>query len=372
MISSSIEPLDPSVRLSVVIVNYNGMNTLPAMLNSIKSYPIELEEIIVVDDGSTDESVEWLRGNHPEVRLMPIGCNTGNVGYVRNQGLRAARGTHIFLADNDIVLLPECLHELLRIVISDPDVFCATPRLVYSDRPDIIYQDGNGIHFLGLGTGNCRGIAVSQVGQLSPYPSYGGGTMMLDLACAKSIGLFDEGYVHAWGDDGELHIRGALYGFKCLHVPTAVSTHRAKEHGTQRAFGQIHNRLRLLCTLCRVRTLILISPSLIFFEMALIVASILRGFVSAYVRAVIATWRKRRDILAMRSEMQRRRRVEDSDVFWAGAFEVPGKSCPGPIFRVVLKGLQTIFDANWRLVTWVDRLAMLNRLRRSRTDKVRS
>jgi GT2 family glycosyltransferase len=371
MISVSIQQHDPSVRLSVVIVNYNGINTLPAMLKSIMAYPIELEEIIVVDDGSTDESVEWLHDNYPEVRVLPIGRNTGNVGYVRNQGLRAARGTHIFLADNDIMLLPGCLHELLRVIMSDPCIFCATPRLLYSDRPDIIYQDGNGIHFLALGIGNRRGTAVAQVGKLTPYPAYGGGIMMLDMAWAKHIGLFDEGYLHAWGDDGELHIRGALYGFKCLHVPTAVCAHPSKEHGTQRAFGQIYNRLRLLYTLYRIRTLILISPSLILFEMVLIAASIPGGFMSAYVRAVVATWRERRDILAMRSEIQRRRRVADSDVFWAGAFEVPSKSHPGRMVRVFVKGLQILFDANWRLVNWVDRQSQSSRSgKKSRSDQV--
>jgi len=344
------------VRLSIVVANYNGMATLPRMLTSLRGYPIQLEEIIVVDDGSTDGSQAWLRQQHPDVRLIAFESNTGNVARVRNTGLRAARGTHAFLTDNDIELLPGCLHRLLETMLEAPDVFCTTPRLVYRDRPDVIFQDGNGMHCLALGTGTRRGTPVTSFDVPEPFPTCGGGMMMLDLDKARAIGLFDEGYMHAWADDGELQLRGALYGYRCLHVAAAVATHAAKDHGTGRAFGQIYNRFRVLFTFFEARTLLVFAPSLVLFELALIAGSLAGGFFGAYRRAVALTWRNRREILSTRGRMQDRRRVADSEILRSGPFEVPGAVAPGTGGRVVLRVVQLLCDANWALVRGVDSL----------------
>lgn len=342
------------VRLSVVIVNYNGMGTLPGMLDSVREYPLPVEEIIVVDDGSTDGSVEWLRSQHPEIHLIAFDHNTGNVAKVRNAGLEATRGTHVFLTDNDVELLPGCLHHLLAVIQSDERVFCVTPRLMYHDRPDVLFQDGNGMHFLALGTGNRRGVPVADAGVPAPFRTCGGGLMLFDRAKLREVGGFDPGYMHAWADDAELQFRGMLYGFGCLHVPAAAATHHAKDHGAQRARGQIYNRFRVLVTFYRKRTLLIMLPSLLVFEGALIAASVVNGLGGAYFGALRQAWRDRRSALAARRELQRRRRAPDSELFWSGPFEIPGVVAPGPVVRRLVAVVQTLFDANWRLVRWIE------------------
>lgn len=342
------------VRLSVVIVNYNGMGTLPGTLDSFLEYPLAIEEIIVADDGSTDGSVEWLRSRHPEVRVIAFDRNTGNVGKVRNAGLEAARGTHVFLTDNDVELLPGCLHQLLAVIQSDERVFCVTPRLMYHDRPDVLFQDGNGMHYLALGTGTRRGVPVAQAGVPAPFRTTGGGLMLFDRARLRAVGGFDPGYMHAWADDGELQFRGILYGFKCLHVPAAAATHHAKNHGAQRAHGQIYNRIRVLATFYRKRTLLVMLPSLLVFEGALLAASVMHGLGGVYFGALRQAWRDRRTTLAARRELQRHRRARDSEMFWSGPFEIPSVVAPGRVVRSLVAVAQTLFDANWRLVRWIE------------------
>jgi len=233
-------------------------------------------------------------------------------------------------------------------------VFCVTPRLMYHDRPDVVFQDGNGMHCLALGTGNHRGIPVEEAGVPAPFPTCGGGLMLFDRAKLCQVGGFDAGYMHAWADDAELQLRGILYGFKCLHVPAAAATHHAKDHGTQRARGQIYNRFRVLTTFYRTRTLLLMLPSLLVFESALIAAGTMHGFGGMYFAALRQAWRDRRSALASRRELQQRRRAPDSEVFRSGPFEIPGVVAPGPVVRRCVAILQTLFDANWRLVRWVE------------------
>jgi GT2 family glycosyltransferase len=342
------------VRLSVVIVTYNGSGTLARTLASLRKYPLPLEEIIVVDDGSTDGSVEWLRSQHPDVRLIAFAKNTANVAKVRNAGLAAARGTHVFLTDDDVEILPGCLHRLLEVIQADERVFCVTPRLVYDDRPDVLFQDGNGTHFLAAGTGNRRGVPLAAAGVPAPFRTCGGGVMLFDRERLREVGGFDEGYMHAWADDAELQLRGLLYGFECLHVPAAMATHHAKDHGARRAGGQIYNRFRVLATFYRARTLLLVLPSLLIFEGGLMAVALAHGLGGVYFAALRQAWRDRRSALVVRRELQRRRRAADSDLFRSGPFEIPGAVAPSPIVRRLVAGLQSLFDANWQLVRWIE------------------
>jgi GT2 family glycosyltransferase len=338
-----------------VITNFNGMHTLPKTLHSLVNYPLELEEIIVVDDGSTDESVSWLHRHHPEVRVIEMGRNTAQLGLVRNSGLRAATGTHVFLTDNDIELLDRCLEAQLDVMLADPQVFCVTPRLVHRDDHDKIYQDGHGMHFLALGTtappgtASRRGMTLAEAGVPPPFRTCGGGIMMLDLDLTREIGLFDEGYVHGWADDAEIQFRGVLYGYKCLHVAAAMCTHDAQQHGTKRAFGQVHNRFRVLLTFYRTRTLLALAPSLLVFELLLLAGAIAGGFLPSYLKAVRETWRVRASGMAMRADMQARRRIPDGELFWCGAIELPGAVRKGGPAIAILRLLELLFNANWRL-----------------------
>jgi hypothetical protein len=138
-------------------------------------------------------------------------------------------------------------------------------------------------------------------------------------------------------------------------VPAAAATHRAKNHGMERARGQIYNRLRVLATFYRKRTLLLMLPSLLIFEVGLIAAAAMHGFAGAYFSAVRQAWRDRRSTLAARRELQQRRKARDSEVFWCGRFEIPGVVAPGPVIRRLVTALRALVDANWRLVRWIER-----------------
>ncbi|MER3457620.1 MAG: glycosyltransferase family 2 protein, partial [Chloroflexota bacterium] len=129
-----------TVTLSIIIVNWNTRDLLAACLESIErslssddGAGMKLQaEIIVVDNGSTDGTVEMLRRDYPDVRLIE---NRHNVGFARanNQGLAASRGRYLLLLNTDAFLRGPALARLVRFMEEHPEAGVVGPRLYFGD-----------------------------------------------------------------------------------------------------------------------------------------------------------------------------------------------------------------------------------------------
>ena len=129
-------------ELTVIVTNYNGRDILGATLQTLRETLNNEAPILLVDDGSEDGSVEWVQDNFPEVHVLSPGKHTGRLNVVRNVGLRAAKARYLFLMDNDVLVTPDCIQQLLEVMRDLQAVLCCTPRLLYADEPHIIYADG--------------------------------------------------------------------------------------------------------------------------------------------------------------------------------------------------------------------------------------
>jgi GT2 family glycosyltransferase len=119
--------------VSFIIVNWNGLSILGQCLESIQEFCGKIpHEVIVVDNGSTDGSIEHIIHNYPEVRLIR---NSQNFFFAipTNQGTRTSRGNYLFLLNNDVRLPPKRLEYLLETLDSDHGVGAVAPQLVYPD-----------------------------------------------------------------------------------------------------------------------------------------------------------------------------------------------------------------------------------------------
>ncbi len=129
-----------TVTLSIIIVNWNTRDLLAACLESIERSLLSGDgigagpetEIIVVDNGSTDGTVEMLRRDYPNVRLIE---NRENVGFARanNQGLAASRGRYLLLLNTDAFLRGPALARLVRFMDEHPEAGVVGPRLYFGD-----------------------------------------------------------------------------------------------------------------------------------------------------------------------------------------------------------------------------------------------
>ena len=178
--------------------------------------------------------------------------------------------------------------------------------------------------------------------------------MLIDTEIFADVGQFDTKYAWGWGEDAEFQLRCRLAGRQALHDPRALCIHDGYERGLERAQAQIQNRYRLLCTYYRIRTLVLIIPSLILFECALTALSVYQGLWRQRFRGAANIARQFADIRKTRRELQALRKVPDRELLDDRSMDTPeyGRKSSW------IKGLFALFSGflrlNWVLVrNWV-------------------
>ncbi len=233
--------------VSVVIVNWNGKHFLEKCLQSLTEQTFTDYEVVIVDNGSTDGSVEWLRAQGPGT--FKVLENKANLGFAEgnNQGIRLGDGEYVVLINNDTVLHKDFLLELVGAVDGRPDVgMCASKILVYDDHR-LIDAVGQLLYFDGLN--RQQGHLERDEGQYEHdmeilFPA--GCGSLYRRAMLDQIGLFDEAFF-AYGEDTDLGLRGRLAGWKCLYSHRAVIYHKGSgstaKYSPFKAFHVERNRL---------------------------------------------------------------------------------------------------------------------------------
>jgi GT2 family glycosyltransferase len=211
--------------VSVVIPNLNGRDMLACCLRSLERQTFKDFEVIVVDNGSTDGSIEMVRSDFPWLEIIIE--NKTNTGFAKacNQGIDAGSGDLIALLNNDTEAHPDWLAELVRAAEKHPEAGMFATKTLLFDKRDTIDTAGHLIYRDGLNRG--RGRLEIDRGQYDDktdvfFPS--GAAALYRRKMFDEIGLFDERHF-AYGDDIDIGIRGRLAGWKCIFVPGAVVYH---------------------------------------------------------------------------------------------------------------------------------------------------
>jgi GT2 family glycosyltransferase len=342
-------PVDANEPITVAIPNYNGKPDIADALRSVQDSTYLPTEILVVDDGSTDGSVSFIRKNFPDVRVIELGRNSGGMlNRVRNRALREARTRLVFLMDHDIILEPDCLSVLLSQMRALPNAAVLTTRALFEHDRQRIYVDAQSLHFL------CNTVASNRDGYIGqsdnkPTPSVGWGTQLIDKDKALVVGFFDEDYGMGWGDDGEFHHKIRLAGFGCYSVPTAVVYHKRVE-GANRVSGTVRNRWYIIIETYALKTLVLLAPALVLYEAALLIFLCLKGHRGQYLGSMREVFRKLPQLLKKRSELQRSRRIPDKELLVGGPIYIRANLLEKSYLRFSMTVLNGMFEGYWRLV----------------------
>ena len=216
-----------SPQISLIIVNYNGINYLKNCFDSIKKskYPFEKIETIMVDNASTDRSADYARTGYPWVRVLTLDRNYG-FARANNIGAEAARGEYLVFLNNDTVVTPGWLKSLVDIMVKDKNIGVAGSKILFLDEPKKINSAGGNITFYGggydigfldddsekyniAGTKGCV-CAAAMIVRREEFLSFGG---------------FDEDYF-MYLEDSDLCWRYWLYGKRVEYIPGSVVYHK--------------------------------------------------------------------------------------------------------------------------------------------------
>ena len=212
--------------VSIIIVNWNGLPYLGECLDSLREQTFRDFEVILVDNGSGDGSVEFLETSYPEVRLITFPTNLGFAGG-NNAGFAKARGEYIVTLNNDTRADPEWLETLVAVAEEHRRVGMVGSRVCSYADPDIIDSIGMGICRDGMSRGRFRNKRWSSL-QLQEVEE-----ILFPSACAalyrremlEETGFFDDDFF-AYAEDSDLGLRGRLAGWGAVAATGAVVRHR--------------------------------------------------------------------------------------------------------------------------------------------------
>jgi GT2 family glycosyltransferase/glycosyltransferase involved in cell wall biosynthesis len=210
---------------SVVIPNWNGRDLLaqylPSVLEALRESPGS--EIIVVDNGSTDDSLALLRERFPQVRAIALKTNLG-FGGGSNAGFREARNDVVVLLNSDMRVAPDFLAPLLA-PFEDSKVFSVSCQILFSDPARLREETG-----LTQGWWENGGLRVRHridPGVREPFPCFygGGGSCAFDRRKFLELGGFDELLSPFYLEDTDLGFLAWKRGWKVLYQPASLVWH---------------------------------------------------------------------------------------------------------------------------------------------------
>jgi GT2 family glycosyltransferase len=225
--------------VSVVIPNWNGQHWLPSCLAAVGAQTRAPDEVIVVDNGSHDDSLAYLGAEHPSVRVLALGANTG-FAHAANEGLRAAGGACVALINTDVVLASDWLARMVAALAGDPKIASVACKMLSLSDPTKVYDAGDILRRDGACEQRAR--YMTDDGRWDqPGEVFGAcaGAALYRRSTVLALGGFDETYF-AYLEDIDLALRLALAGWKCRYEP-AVALHAGEGSSHQLAGG--HDRL---------------------------------------------------------------------------------------------------------------------------------
>lgn len=209
--------------VSVVIPNYNGEKFLKDCLEALKRQTFEDMEVILVDNGSTDNSVGTAKELYPEIRVVELGDNTG-FAYAVNRGIEAASGEYVLLLNNDTIVFPNFVKNQYKMIKGKPDVFSCSALMIQNGNRELVDDAGDELAALGWGFAPDRDKPVSDC--MVPHEVFSScaGAAIYRKAVFDEIGMFDESFF-AYLEDMDVGYRARLAGYRNLYNPYAKVYH---------------------------------------------------------------------------------------------------------------------------------------------------
>ncbi len=315
-------------QVSIIIPHQAGTEILLACLGSLASDPsYPSAEILLVDNGSRDGSVEEAQRRFPGIRVLRLPENQGYAGGC-NRGIEASRGKYVVLLNDDTELEPGWLRELVRAAEEDPGVGACQPKIRSLRDPAHFEYSGAAGGLMDIyGYPFSRGRLMDHVeedrGQYDdPAEIFwaSGVCMLVRRAALLEAGAFDEEFF-AYMEEIDLCWRLRLQGFRSVYVPSAVVYHIGGYSLDKRVLKRMYlnhrNSLAMLLKNYSARSLLWVLPVKLLLEAGIAAGALLRNPRRSRAVLMAFAWQAFHlpTVWRLRAAVQGRRRVPDREIF---------------------------------------------------------
>ena len=175
---------------TIILLSYNSHEDLAECIPSLMGQTYLNNEIIVVDNASTDSSVEFIKTNYPDIKLIETGENLGYPSG-NNVGFEHAEGEYIAVLNPDTIVDTKWLAELIKPLEHDPQIALTTSKILIYDRKTVINTCANSPHYTGLDF--CRGLydAASEYGEIEEVGAISGCSFVIRKEALNHLAGFD-------------------------------------------------------------------------------------------------------------------------------------------------------------------------------------
>jgi len=345
-------------RVSVGIVNHNGESYLEQTLRAVARLGPDVDDVLLIDSGSTDRGPALVGERFPHVRVIELGANLGP-GAARNRAIQEAAHDRILLIDNDVEPEPGSVNALASALDDHATAVVAMAAVLYQAAPDRVQYVGAEPHFLGT---PILLHADTPAAELERVVRVVGTAItcciMVDRIRFGSRPWFDE-QLFFYLEDHEFGLRASLQGYDCLAVPAARCLHRKGTIGVSiRETGRftavrirytMRNRWLTILMLYQAGTLFRLAPALAVFEVLQLGAAARKGWLGHWLWAVGSVVGLLPHVRRVRRTMRSRRRRADLELLRGGPFPFNPAWRRSGLDRAAGRMLDLVAGLNWRL-----------------------
>jgi GT2 family glycosyltransferase len=301
---NNLFPPDSQVKdlVSIIIVTFNGEQHIVDCLNSIQAQTYLQVEIIVYDNASTDQTVNLIRANFPEVNLVTSETNLGFAA-ANNAAAQIAKGEFLAFLNPDIIVEQNWLNPLIGTLKTETSTGAVTPQIAFMQNRNLVNTCGNTVHFSGVTY--CQHYN-QPIAYGKPYrvSAISGAAFLISQKLFAELGGF-EAKLFMYYEDTDLSLRLCCAGFSCTAVPASIVYHDyTPTFSAQKIFYLERNRYLALFSLINWQLFMLMLPSLLLMECVSWGYAVLQGW-----PGISAKWQAWLDFFKLRHWLSHRRQT---------------------------------------------------------------
>lgn len=297
--------------VSIIIVNWNGLEHLKICFSSLTKLKYSNFETILVDNGSTDGSVEYVKKNYPKVILVQ---NKKNLGFAEanNVGFKKAGGEYILLLNNDVKVTSDFLTKLVQVLEAGAKIGVGQPKIILLGSKRLqsggafLTSTGFLYHF-----GREKNPSDKKYNQQMPIFSANGSCMLIRREVIEKVGLFDPD-LFCYFEESDFCWRAWLAGYKTLYIPSAVIWHKGGRTSRRfkSSFIQYHSFKNRICSLIknlgRFELLKILPVHLMFCQLAAIGLFFKGGLSTGWAVQRAIAW----NIVHLKKTLKKRKKIQ--------------------------------------------------------------